>query len=175
MRLFSKRKNRAPGPQSPRPDPRALIAAQSLRGATVGAILASLLLAWLWLQLTLLTGRVFPWFSIIQGVFVGLAVRRFGHGIDWRFPLVAAVVAWIGAFLGNFLIAIPTTAEELGVSQYRVIRGITWWSVELFFAEVITVVDYIYAFCAVAVATFFSKRHLSRYEHFALRTYKERQ
>lgn len=126
------------------------------------------------MQLTLLTGRVFPWFSIIQGAFVGLAVRRFGRGLDWRFPLVAAVAAWGGAFAGNFLIAIPTTAEELGVSALDVLRGLTWWSVELFFAELITVVDYIYAFCAVAVAMFFSKRRLNRYEHFALRTDREK-
>lgn len=165
----TKRKVKAKDPQ-PRVDPETLIAAQSVTAATVAAIVAMIVLSGFWTFFADLSGRVFPWFSIIQGIFIGLAVRRFGRGLDWRFALIAGTLAWFGTFFGNLVVAIPVTASELGASSFEVVRGLTWWSFQTFFTEVITVVDYIYAFCAAAVAVFYSKRRLDRHEEFALRT-----
>lgn len=151
-------------------DPRTLLEAQSPGAALAAALVAMLVLSWFWLFFTELTARVFPWFSILQGIFIGLAVRRFGHGIDWRFPAVAALVAWAGSFFGNLVVAIPATTAELDASAFEVVRGLTWWSFTTFFDEVITVVDHIYALCAAAVAAFFAPRRLDRHEEYALRT-----
>ena len=151
-------------------DPQVLLGAQSLSRAIAAALAAMLVLGWFWLLFTELTGRVFPWFSILQGIFIGLAVRRFGRGVDWRFPATAAVVAWAGAFFGNLLVAIPVTTAELDASAFEVVRGLTWWSFTTFFDEVITVVDHIYALCAAAVAAFYAPRRLDRHEAYALRT-----
>jgi len=170
MNPFRKKKSARAGGPPPRPDPQKLIAAQSLRGAIAAAVVATLLSSWFWMYVAILFGRVFPWFSILQGALIGLAVRRFGRGFDWRFPLTAGLVAWTGAFFGNLLIAIPATSDELGVTSLEVILGLTWWSFQVFFDEVITAVDHIYAFCAAAVAMFYSKRRLNRHEVFALRT-----
>jgi hypothetical protein len=164
-----KRKDKEAEPR-PRVDPDALIAEQSVTAAVAAAIIAMFVLSGFWMFFTGITARVFPWFSIIQGIFIGLAVRRFGRGFDLRFPAIAGTVAWLGAFFGNMVVAIPVTTSELDASWFEVIRGLTWWSFETFFAEVITVVDYIYAFCAAAVAMFYSRRRLTRYEDFALRT-----
>lgn len=154
----------------PRIDPDALISAQSVKAAAAAAIVTMLILSGFWTFFANLSGRVFPWFSIIQGIFVGLAVRRFGRGLDWRFPLIAGTVAWSGAFIGNVMVAIPVTTTELGASAFEVLRGLTWWSFRTFFTEVIGVVDHIYALSAAAVAVFYSKRRLARHEEFALRT-----
>lgn len=162
-------KDRKPEPRTP-VDPEALMAQQSVPAALAAAIIAMLVLSAFWTFFTGLTGRVFPWFSIIQGIFIGLAVRRFGRGFDWRFPLIAAVVAWLAAFFGNLMVAIPVTTSELDASWFEVIRGLTWWSFETFFSEVITIVDYIYASCAALVAMFYSRRRLTRDEAFAMRT-----
>ena len=167
LKRKEKDKEEVPHPQV---DPEALIAAQSLQAAVAAAIITMLVLSGFWTFFTGVTGRVFPWFSIIQGIFIGLAVRRFGRGLDWQFPVIAGTVAWAGAFFGNLMVAIPVTTSELGASPLEVIRGLTWWSFRTFFTEVITVVDYIYAFCAAAVAMFYSKRRLTRHEDFALRT-----
>ena len=167
--LKRKQKNNR-GEPHPRVDPQALIAAQSVAAAVAAAIVAMLVLSGVWTFFTGITARVFPWFSIIQGIFIGLAVRRFGRGLDWRFPLIAGAAAWIGAFFGNLMVAIPVTTSELGSSSLEVIRGLTWWSFRTFFTEVITIVDFIYAFCAAAVAMFYSNRRLTRHEDFALRT-----
>jgi len=174
--MFGLKKKKKEKEQEPRPrvDPEALIAAQSVKAAVLAAIVTMLVLSGFWTFFTGMTGRVFPWFSIVQGIFIGLAVRRFGRGLDWRFPLIAGTVAWSGAFFGNLMLAIPVTTNELGASALEVIRGLTWWSFRTFFTEVITVVDHIYAFCAAAVAIFYSNRRLTRHEDYALRTRQAR-
>jgi hypothetical protein len=167
-----KRKKVEAGPRPP-VDPEILIAAQSVKAAVAAAMVAVLVLSGFWSFFAAVSGRVFPWFSIVQGIFIGLAVRRFGRGLDWRFPLIAGAAAWTGAFVGNVIVAIPVTTGELEVGAFEVIRGLTWWSFRTFFDEVIGVVDYFYAFCAAAVAVFYSKRRLTRHEEFALRTRNE--
>lgn len=164
-----KKKTRDERPLRPL-DPQKLVDAQSVGRAIVAALVATLVLGTFWMFFASVTGRVFPWFSIVQGIFIGLAVRRFGRGLDWRFPLVAGAFAWTGAFFGNLLVAIPATTSALDASWWEVVRGLTWWSLRTFFDEVITVVDHIYAFCAAAVAVFYAKRRLNRREVFALRT-----
>ena len=154
------------------PDPQALIAAQAPGKAILAGTVAMLMLCVLWTALTVATGRVFPWFSIVLGAIVGRVVRRYGLGLDYRFPLIAAVLVCTGAFLGNLMIAIPATADDLDASVWQVVSGLTWRSFEIFFDEVITAVDYIYAGFAAAVAVFYTPRRLRREEEFALRTMK---
>jgi hypothetical protein len=173
LRLGKKKTRRTEGPP-PLVDPQELKDAQSVKRAVLAAIAATLILSSFWMFFANVTGRVFPWFSIVQGMFIGLAVRRFGRGLDWRFPLVAGMSAWLGAFFGNLLVAVPVTTSALDASWSEVIRGLTWWSLRTFFDEVITVVDYIYAFCAAAVAAFHAKRQLNRHEVFALRSVPSR-
>ncbi|MFQ6006651.1 MAG: hypothetical protein ACE5OQ_14250, partial [Woeseia sp.] len=108
----------------------------------------------------------FPWMSIIQGIVIGLVVQRVGRGLDWRFPLVAGVAAWTGAFSGNLFIALIFTEAETGP-----IEGDWWQILQGFVVSTVTAIDVIYAFCAVAVATFFSKRRLNRHEVLAIRNY----
>lgn len=171
LRLKKKHDRGADAAVTP-PDPRALIAAQSPGKAIVAGTVAMLIVCVLWTALTVATGRIFPWFSIVLGAIVGRVVRRYGLGLDYRFPLIAAVLVCTGALLGNLMIAIPATTDELDASAWQVIRGLTWRSFEIFFDEVITAVDYIYAGFAAALAVFFARRRLRREEEFALRTMK---
>ncbi len=171
LRLRKKHDRQADDAVTP-PDPHALIAAQSPGKAIVAGTVAMLMLCVLWTALTVATGRIFPWFSIVLGAVVGRVVRRYGLGLDYRFPLIAAVLVCTGALLGNLMIAIPATTEELGASAWQVVRGLTWRSFEIFFDEVITAVDYIYAAFATALAVFYARRRLRREEEFALRTLK---
>lgn len=155
-----------------RPDPQALIASQSLIGAVVAGLVAVFATCALWTALTVATNRVFPWFTILGGIFIGLAIRRYGRGFDYRFPVIAVVLTCTGALLGNLVIALPETTRQLDAGAWQVVRGLTWRSFELFFEEVITAVDYIYAGFAAAFAAFYSRRRLDRHEEFALRTMK---
>ncbi len=134
----------------------------------MGAAITIIVFNFLWVYTASAMARYFPWVCIFQGAAIGIAVQRSGRGLDWRFPLIAGVATWLGAFSGNLFIALLfTTADTGAVSS-------SWWQVlQSFFANTVSVIDVIYALCAVAVATFYSKRRLNRHEVLALRTYKE--
>ena len=145
-----------------------LMAAQSVRAAITGAAITIIVVNILWMYTASATARYLPWIAIIQGAAIGLAVRKSGRGLDWRFPLIAGAAAWVGAFSGNLFIALLfTTADNGAVSN-------SWWRIlQSFFASTVSVIDVIYAFCAVAIATFYSKRRLNRHEVLALRKNRE--
>ncbi len=146
-----------------------LIAAQSVRAAITGAAIAIIMLNIIWAYTASASGRFFPWFSIVQGAAIGIAVQRTGRGLDWRFPLIAGLAAWVGAFSGNLFIAVAFTGAQNAALDD------SWWQIlNNFYANTVTVIDVIYAFCAVAVATFYSKRRLNRHEVLALRKHAGR-
>ncbi len=141
-----------------------LIAEQSVRAAVTSAAIAIIVCNILWLYTASASGKYFPWIAILQGVAIGFSVRAAGRGLDWRFPLVAALAAWVGAFTGNLFIALAfTAAQNAAIDQ-------GWWLIlTSFLVNTVTAIDVIYAFCAVAIAIFYSKRRLNRHEVFALR------
>jgi hypothetical protein len=170
MRQFNEPKTR---PTLPPIAVSKLIAQQSLRGALVAALLAAICLNIVWLWLSNLSGSFFHWYSLLQGPLIGLAVRHAGRGIDWRFPVTAAAVTMLAAFSGNFLVSLATTSTVLEASPLQVLRGLTIWSWQTWYTEVLTVVDLLYALFAAAVAAFYAKRRLQRNEAFALRSLKQ--
>ncbi|MEQ9561390.1 MAG: hypothetical protein RLN69_02635 [Woeseiaceae bacterium] len=170
MRQINEAKAR---PTLPPIDATSLVAQQSLRGALVAATLVALCLNVIWLWLSNISGSFFHWYSVLQGPLIGLAVRHAGRGIDWRFPVTAAAVTMLAAFSGNFLVSLATTSAVLGASPLQVLRGLTVWSWQTWYAEVLTVVDLLYALFAAAVAAFYAKRRLRRNEVFALRSMKQ--
>jgi len=145
-----------------------LIAEQSVRAGITGAAITIIVFNILWAYTASASGKFFPWIAIIQGLAIGFAVRKTGRGLDWRFPLVAGLAAWAGAFSGNLFIALTFTASQNATLEDG------WWQILMsFYSNTVTVIDVIYAFCAVAVATFYSKRRLNRHEVFALRKHAE--
>lgn len=145
-----------------------LIAAQSVRAAITGAVIAVIAMNIVWAYTASASGKYFPWVAIVQGALIGMAVQRSGRGLDWRFPLIAGLAAWTGAFSGNLFIALIFTTAETGVLESD------WWQIlRNFFMNTVTVIDVIYAFCAVAMATFYSKRRLNRHQVLALRKHAE--
>ena len=76
------------GRAAPDIDAQALIDEQSMTRALLGALFALLILNTIWVYSALMFDRFFPWGSVVQGFLIGRAVRHFGLGIDWRFPLL---------------------------------------------------------------------------------------
>ncbi len=153
----------------------ALLSAQSLPAAILAAVMVVMLMNLIWMTSASLLNRVFPWYAIIQGIPVGYAVRLAGQGLDWRFPALAAVMAWVGAYTGNFMLAADTAADELGTSALNVISSMSEWTLGLYFEEVVNSVDHVYALSAAGIAAFLAQRRLGRSEEYALRTYKSDQ
>jgi hypothetical protein len=147
-----------------------LISEQSLRAAMISAAIGIIVLNILWAYTASASGKYFPWFAVIQGAAIGYAIQRNGRGLDWRFPLIAGVSAWIASFSGNLFIALLFTTTETGP-----VRNGGWQILQSFFENTVSSIDVVYALCAVAVATFYSRRRLNRHEVLALRKYRESQ
>jgi hypothetical protein len=159
-----------------RPDPEAgarLVRAQSLRGAVIAAVLAIIAFGALWVLLSTALGRLFPWMTVVQGAIIGLAVRRAGRGLDWRFPAVAAAAAVAGALAGNILVAAAFTAAELDTGILTVLRAASDFTWPVFFDEVMTPADVVYALAAAGVAAFYANRRLTRAEYASYRAWRD--
>lgn len=153
----------------PPADGRQLIAEQSVLRGFLGTFGVALLLSWGWALFAMTTGRVFPWFSILMGALIGLAMQRFGRGLDWRFPVMAIVIAGIAAYFGNLMIGVLETGRYIEANPLRVLGGLSADTMRNFFRNTIGPIDHIYAFSACGVAAFFANRRLKRHEVLGLR------
>ncbi len=169
LRLQKKHSPKQPD-TGPKPDATLILAQQSIGRAVAGGIAAVLVFGWVWATLSMATGRVFPWLSILIGAVVGVAVQRYGRGLDWRFPVIAALIAWSGVYVGNLMIGIVETGRYIDVGPFSVFAGLSRDTMENFFANTVSPVDHIYAFCAAGVASYLAKRRLNRREVHAIRT-----
>jgi hypothetical protein len=168
-------KRHAPEGSSP-PDPELgarLVHAQSLRAAIMASLIVIMAFSAGWAMLSTALGRVFPWMTVVEALLIGLAVRHAGRGLDWRFPLVAALAAIGGALLGNIVVAAAFTAVEFDTGTLAVLRAVTSLTWPVFFDEVMTGADVFYALTGAGVAAFFANRRLTRSQYAAYRTWQE--
>lgn len=171
--LRLKRKHSREHGDRPEVDVEKMVREQSLRRAVVGAVVAAALLNVLWVGLSLGLDRFFPWFSVIQGFLIGRAVQHYGRGLDWRYPVIAAVVAAGAAFTGSFLSALNLTGREFGTGALPLVAEIGWYTLSTFATREFGVVGTVYALMGAAIAAFFAPRRLDRYQESALRKRRE--
>lgn len=146
-----------------------LRAAQSPWYALAAGLGVGVAFSVLWAAASVLIGRIFPWMTLLLGILVGLAVRRGGRGLDWRFPVLAAVLAGAGAIAANIVVAAAFTAGEFGTSTLAVLGAVTMMTWPVYFSEVLSSADVAYALIAACIAAYYANRPLSRAEFQALR------
>lgn len=154
-------------------DGRKLEKQQSLRDATAAALIVVILFSILWAMLSTLVGGIYPWMTVVLGMLVGLAIRRAGRGVDWRFPTLAAVVTLVGALAGNVIVAAAFTAEALDTSTIEILRAATSMTWPVYFREVVSAADIVFALFGAGLAAFYANRKLGRAEFLALRKWRE--
>jgi hypothetical protein len=147
----------------------ALLAGQRLASGVLYSALAAALAIALWIYVALLFDKYFPWISILQGIAIGLVMRRFGRGLDWRFPLAAAGLTAIAAALGSFLVALFLTGREFGTGALGLINEISGHTVGVFYTRDFGTIGVIYMCFAAVLAAFYANRRLHRNEAIALR------
>lgn len=150
-----------------------LVRAQSFRNAVVASLIALLVFNIVWIALTGLMGRVFPWLTVVLGWLLGLAIRITGRGVDWRFPVLAAGMTLAGAVLSNVILAASTTAAEFGTGTLAILQAVTSMTWPVFFDEVWSIADSFFAVLAAGFAAFLAPRRLARRQRYALRLWKE--
>lgn len=92
-------------------------------GAAAGAG-AALLSSVVWALISDATGYQIAFMAIGVGVFVGIAVRTFGKGIDKNFGITGTILALLGCAVGNLLTACIAYAEYLGLSFGEVVADL---------------------------------------------------
>ncbi len=97
-------------------------------------------------------------------------MQRFGRGLDWRFPVLAIIIAGAAAYTGNVMIGVLETGRYIEAEPIRVMGGLSVDTMRNFFRNTISPVDHIYAFSACGVAAFFANRRLKRHEVLGLRS-----
>jgi hypothetical protein len=150
-----------------------LVQAQSVGNAVSAALIVILIFAVLWAGLSELTNRVLPWMTMLFGVFLGIAIRRAGKGIDWRFPLLAAVFAVIGALAANIVVAAVFKAGEMDIGPLQVLQSATALTWRDFFGEVMTPADAVFAIFAAAIAAFYASPKLTRSQFLAVKLWRK--
>jgi len=83
------------------------------------------------------------------------------------------VVAMAGALGGNVLVAAAFTAAEFDTGTLTVLRAATSFTWPVFFDEVMTPADAIYALVAAGVAAFYANRRLSRAQYASYRLWQQ--
>jgi hypothetical protein len=150
-----------------------LVRAQSMRNAVVVSLVVLVMFCALWVMLSVMTNRVFPWMTVVLGAMLGLAIRHAGRGVDWRFPTLAAVMALAGSIASNIVLGASTTADAYNMSTVEILRAVTMMTWPVFFDEVWTVAHGFFAVVAAGVAAFFANRRLTRTQFYALRKWRQ--
>jgi len=162
------RNKHAPDRAAPDIDAQVLIDEQSLLRAVLGALFAMVILNTIWVYSAMLFDHFFPWGSVIQGFLIGRAVRHFGLGLDWRFSVLAALIATVAAISGSFAAALSLTAREFGTGVLDLLFETSWHTIVTFVSREFGVVGIIYALTGAVLAAFYASRRLDRYEAQAL-------
>lgn len=173
--MFQTRAKHTPDPEKKRPpaDGRQLILQQSILRGFIAALAVVIVFNWAWALLSMLVDRIFPWLGILAAFPIGIAMQRYGRGLDWRFPLLAAVIAFVSVYFGILLISILETARYIEASSFEVILGLSSDTFRNFFRNTITPIHHIYAFSAAGIAAFFANRRLKRHEVHGLAIYRK--
>jgi len=149
-----------------------LVRAQSLRNALVAGLITIVVFSLFWVSISALTNRFFPWMTVVLGIMIGFAMRRAGRGVDWRFPVMAALLAVVGAFAAHVIVAASYTAETFDTGTLDILRAVTGMTWPVFLDEVLTIADGFYAVVAASFAAFLANRRLSRAQFYALRLWR---
>ena len=154
-------------------DAQALLDEQSLQRGLMGALVALLVLNAIWVYSALLFDRFYPWGSIVQGFLIGRAVRHFGRGINWQFPLLAALMTIVAALTGSFAASLNLTAREFSTAALSLLGEVSWYTIETFITRDFGSVGCIYAVTGALLAVFFASRRLDWQQELALQKLAE--
>ncbi|MEC9415144.1 MAG: hypothetical protein VYC67_00960 [Pseudomonadota bacterium] len=146
---------------------------QSVLRGVLGAFVALIIVNVFWVSISMFFDRFFPWISILQGILIGQAFRKYGLGLDWYVPLLAALVAILASITGSFLSALNLTGREFNTGAIALIDEISWHTIKTFLINEFGVVGIIYGIFAGILAAYYAKRRLTRDQSIVFRKYKE--
>jgi len=129
-------------------------------GFGAGAV-AALIGAVVWAAVTVFTGYQIGWMALGVGILVGLAVRRFGRGVEPRFGILGAGLALFGCLLGNLFAVIGLVAVQEQTSVLAIWGVLEWGAVPGVMAATFSPMDLVFYGIAVYEGYQFSFREIA--------------
>jgi len=136
-------------------------AEQNLLYGFIGGLLAAIMGALLWAFITISTEYQIGYMAIAVGLFVGVAVRYFGNGIEKIFGIIGAILAFLGCFLGNFLSTVGFIAAEQSMGFFEILLLIDINTFFSLIAETFNPIDLLFYGLAIYEGYRFSFRKIS--------------
>jgi hypothetical protein len=153
---------------------RVLLSEQNFQAAVISGSIATILAAGIYAAIIVVAGYSVSFMAIALGAIVGLTIQFLGRGIESKFVILASVLAVIGCILGNFFAGLILFARQFGESASEIAARVTLDSIIEFTAATFNPADLVYWLIAVAAASYFAKRPLSRADGLAIYTYENR-
>jgi phosphate/sulfate permease len=151
-----------------------LLSEQNYQAALISGLIATILAAGIYAVIAVVAGYSVSYMAIALGAFVGFTIQFLGRGIESRYAVLASILAVFGCVLGNFFAGLILLARNYGESASDIASQITFQSLVDSTVSGFRPLTILFWLLAVAAASYFAKRRLSREDGLAIYTYEHR-
>jgi antitoxin component YwqK of YwqJK toxin-antitoxin module len=137
---------------------------QDFNYALVGGILASLISAFIWAFITVLTKFQIGFMAIGVGLIVGFSIQFFGAGIDKKFGYLGAFLSLLGCLLGNLFSQVGFIAQEYSLGYFETLTYLNFGSIINILVDTFSPMDLLFYGIAVYEGYKFAFRRVSDQE-----------
>lgn len=130
---------------------------QNLPLGVLGGLVGGLLGAVLWAAISYFTNYQIGWIAVAVGFLVGFGVSRLGHGVDLKFAIAGAAIAFISVVVGNFLVAIGLLAKYWDVSYFEALQVFNYAMTLQLLIETFSPIDILFYALAIVAGFRFSR------------------
>ncbi len=130
---------------------------QNLPLGILGGLLGGILGAVLWAAISYFTDYQIGWIAVAVGFLVGFGVSRLGHGVDLKFAIAGAIIAFVSVVVGNFLVAIGILARYWDVSYFEALRIFNYAMTLQLLIETFSPIDILFYALAIVAGFRFSR------------------
>jgi hypothetical protein len=126
----------------------------------IGGLAAFIAGVGLWTGTMLLLSYKLDWMALGVGLMIGFSVRLLGKGVEWKFGIIGAILAFFGSISGNLLTACIIFSHGKSISLFSVILQLTPKTELYFLKAVIGPFDVIFCIGAILIGYYFAFKPL---------------
>jgi hypothetical protein len=142
---------------------------QKLLPGIMAGVMAGIAGAALWGAITVATGYQIGFMALAVGAGVGIAVRKFGNGVDAIFGFWGAAIALLSVLLGNFLSIIGFIANSEGLGYFETLMLFDYAFLPQLMKETFSIIDIVFYALAIVQGYKYSFRVITEKDLVELR------
>lgn len=137
---------------------------QNFRAGMIAGLAAAFIGAIIWAVLTVAIGYQIGWMAVGVGFLVGIAVRKFGKGVEKKFGFLGAFLSLVGCLAGNLFAIVAMAANQLNIPISVLAVFLNLEIISSLLVETFEVIDLLFYGIAVYEGYRFSFRTISEEE-----------